>query len=239
MNHRYSYCKRENNEHPEPTSTPTPPSHLDSDDRESDGEEEEDLSNLDMSDIRVVRVGEDYDDEEESGGEERQENTQEGPEEGEDIDIDIDIDTLEEEVWETMETEDGMETEESREESGYGEGDLNHEENAEMATEEEQNDWRSCHVVLVKDRVTYSASHTILGLPWKLSQLFTVYKTQVCLIHKQYFPCFKEIFSFNKEREKKVQHNQTSWEFEVCCLLGRVTESPRYVDLSVFIFSFS
>lgn len=138
MNHRYSYCKRESNEHPEPTSTPTPPSHLDSDDRESDGEEEEDLSNLDMSDIRVVRVGEDYDDEEESGGEERQENTQEGPEEGEDIDIDID--TLEEEVWETMETEDGMETEESREESGYGEGDLNHEENAEMATEEEQND---------------------------------------------------------------------------------------------------
>lgn len=142
MNHRYSYCKRESNEHPEPNSTPTPPSHLDSDDRESDGEEEEDLSGLDMSDIRVVRIGEEYDDEEESGEEENQGNTQEETEEGEMVmEVELrDIDTQEEEVWETMETEDTIETEESREESGYGEGDLNHEENVEMASEEEQND---------------------------------------------------------------------------------------------------
>ncbi|KAI7809172.1 zinc finger E-box-binding homeobox 1 [Triplophysa rosa] len=142
MNHRYSYCKKESNEHPEPNSTPTPPSHLDSDDRESDGEEEEDLSGLDMSDIRVVRIGEEYDEEEESGGEEKQGNTQEETEEGETVmEVELrDIGTLEEEVWETMETEDAMETEESMEESGYGEGDLNHEENAEVATEEEQND---------------------------------------------------------------------------------------------------
>ncbi|XP_056600734.1 zinc finger E-box-binding homeobox 1 [Triplophysa dalaica] len=137
MNHRYSYCKKESNEHPDPNSTPTPPSHLDSDDRESDGEEEEDLSGLDMSDIRVVRIGEEYDEEEESGGEEKQGNTQEDTEEEETT---MEVDTQEEEVWETMETEDALETEESREESGYIEGDLNHEENAEMATEEEQND---------------------------------------------------------------------------------------------------
>ncbi|KAA0718726.1 Zinc finger protein [Triplophysa tibetana] len=142
MNHRYSYCKKESNEHPEPNSTPTPPSHLDSDDRESDGEEEEDLSGLDMSDIRVVRIGEEYDDEEESGGEEKQGHMHEDTEEGETtMEVELrEIDSLEEEVWETMETEDAVETEESREESGYIEGDLNHEENAEMATEVEQND---------------------------------------------------------------------------------------------------
>ncbi|XP_030630003.1 zinc finger E-box-binding homeobox 1 [Chanos chanos] len=65
MNHRYSYCKKETHGQPG-HSTPTPPSHVDSDERESEGEEEEeeeeregeDLSILDMEDIRVVRVGE-------------------------------------------------------------------------------------------------------------------------------------------------------------------------------------
>ncbi|TRY91010.1 hypothetical protein DNTS_023027 [Danionella cerebrum] len=74
MNHRYSYCKRDPLDTPEPfhtpTPTPTPPSQLESDERESDEEEPEQLSDLDMSDIRVVRIGEDYDEEGESGAEE-------------------------------------------------------------------------------------------------------------------------------------------------------------------------
>ncbi|XP_039550532.1 zinc finger E-box-binding homeobox 1 isoform X2 [Pimephales promelas] len=131
MNHRYSYCKRDTHELPEQISTSTPPSHHDSDERESDAEdeeeeeEEEDLSALDMSDIRVVQVGEEYEDEEESGEEEEQdrgheeEETEEG---GMVMEVEIgDTDTLEEEVGETVETEDAMETEESREVSGSAE----------------------------------------------------------------------------------------------------------------------
>ncbi|KAF7692632.1 zinc finger E-box-binding homeobox 1 isoform X2 [Silurus meridionalis] len=88
MNHRYSYCRKEVYDQPEPNNTSsTPPSQLDSDERESEAEEEidddedpkrekdEDFSEFDMSDIRVVRVGEEYDDEEEEeelGGEKKQ-----------------------------------------------------------------------------------------------------------------------------------------------------------------------
>ncbi|KAK7159659.1 hypothetical protein R3I94_005865 [Phoxinus phoxinus] len=147
MNHRYSYCKRDTHELPEQISTSTPPSHLDSDERESDAEdedeeEEEDLSALDMSDIRVVRVGDDYEDEEESGEEEEQdrgheeEETEEG---GMVMEVEIgDTDTLEEEVGETVETEDAMETEESREVSGSAEDPVltQNEGNTEMAVED-------------------------------------------------------------------------------------------------------
>ncbi len=136
MNHRYSYCKRDTHELPEQASTSTPPSQLDSDERESDGEEEEDLSALDMSDIRVVQVGEDYEDDEESGGEEEQDRgheEQETEEGGMVMEVELgDTDTLEEE---TVEAEDAMETEESKEEDTVL---TNNEENTEMATE----DWR-------------------------------------------------------------------------------------------------
>ncbi len=132
MNHRYSYCKRDTHELPEQASTSTPPSQLDSDERESDGEEEEDLSALDMSDIRVVQVGEDYEDDEESGGEEEQDRgheEQETEEGGMVMEVELgDTDTLEEE---TVEAEDAMETEEDTVLT-------NNEENTEMATE----DWR-------------------------------------------------------------------------------------------------
>ncbi|XP_026888452.2 zinc finger E-box-binding homeobox 1 isoform X2 [Electrophorus electricus] len=83
MNHRYSYCRKE----AEPANkASTPPSQADSEERESeeeeeeeeeedgerDGEEDIDLAGFDMSDIRVVRVGEEYDDEEyDNEGEER------------------------------------------------------------------------------------------------------------------------------------------------------------------------
>uniref|UniRef100_A0A671LR20 Zinc finger E-box-binding homeobox 1-like n=1 Tax=Sinocyclocheilus anshuiensis TaxID=1608454 RepID=A0A671LR20_9TELE len=134
MNHRYSYCKRDTHELPEQISTSTPPSQLDSDERESDGEEEEDLSALDMSDIRVVRVGEDYEDDEESGGEEEQDRgheEQETEEGGMVMEVELgDTDTLEEE---TVEAEDAMETEESKEEDTVL---TNNEENTEMATED-------------------------------------------------------------------------------------------------------
>ncbi|KAF4117662.1 zinc finger E-box-binding homeobox 1 isoform X1 [Onychostoma macrolepis] len=130
MNHRYSYCKRDTHELPEQASTSTPPSQLDSDERESDGEEEEDLSALDMSDIRVVQVGEDYEDDEESGGEEEQDRgheEQETEEGGMVMEVELgDTDTLEEE---TVETEDVMETEEDTVLT-------NNEENTEMATED-------------------------------------------------------------------------------------------------------
>ncbi|XP_073703484.1 zinc finger E-box-binding homeobox 1 isoform X2 [Garra rufa] len=131
MNHRYSYCKRDTHELPEQVSTSTPPSQLDSDERESDGEEEEDLTALDMSDIRVVQVGEDYEDEEEeSGGEEEQDREheeQETEEGGMVMEVELgDTDTLEEE---TVETEDTMETEEDAVLT-------NIEENTEMATED-------------------------------------------------------------------------------------------------------
>ncbi|KAK2900604.1 hypothetical protein QQF64_015432 [Cirrhinus molitorella] len=130
MNHRYSYCKRDTHELPEQVSTSTPPSQLDSDERESDGEEEEDLTALDMSDIRVVQVGEDYEDEEESGGEEEQDRgheEQETEEGGMVMEVELgDTDTLEEE---TVETEDAMETEEDAIVT-------NNEENTAMATED-------------------------------------------------------------------------------------------------------
>ncbi|XP_077078479.1 zinc finger E-box-binding homeobox 1 isoform X3 [Siphateles boraxobius] len=142
MNHRYSYCKRDTHELPEQISTSTPPSHLDSDERESDAEdeeeeeEEEDLSALDMSDIRVVRVGEEYEDEEESGEEEEQdrgheeEETEEG---GMVMEVEIgDTDTLEEEVGETVETEDAMEISGSAEDTVLAQN----EGNTEMAVED-------------------------------------------------------------------------------------------------------
>ncbi|XP_066508967.1 zinc finger E-box-binding homeobox 1-like isoform X2 [Hoplias malabaricus] len=87
MNHRYSYCKKEAPDQPGPTHTP---SHLDSDERESEAEEEEEedeeregerdaneemeFADFDMSEIRVVRVGEEFDEEEEEeeDGEEEQ-----------------------------------------------------------------------------------------------------------------------------------------------------------------------
>ncbi|XP_051556909.1 zinc finger E-box-binding homeobox 1-like isoform X3 [Myxocyprinus asiaticus] len=157
MNHRYSYCKRDTYEPPEQNSTSTPPSQLDSDERESDGEEEEevDFSGLDMSDIRVVRVGEEYEDES-VGGEDDQESRHEEheteksryeeheTEEGEMV-MEVepgDIDTLQEKVRETVEMEDAMETEESMEVSGNAEEDRNfsnNEENTEMTTEKQQN----------------------------------------------------------------------------------------------------
>ncbi|XP_067308698.1 zinc finger E-box-binding homeobox 1 isoform X2 [Pseudorasbora parva] len=147
MNHRYSYCKRDTYELPEQISTSTPPSHLDSDERESDAEddeeeEEEDLSALDMSDIRVVRVGEEYEDDEESGGEEEQDrghDEQETEEGGMVMEVEIgDTDAQEEEVGETVETEDAMETEEKREVSGSAEDTvLTHNEGeTEMAAED-------------------------------------------------------------------------------------------------------
>ncbi|XP_051989618.1 zinc finger E-box-binding homeobox 1 isoform X4 [Xyrauchen texanus] len=145
MNHRYSYCKRDTYEPPEQNSTSTPPSQLDSDERESDGEEEEevDFSGLDMSDIRVVRVGEEYEDE--IAGEEDQEcrHEEHETEEGEMV-VEVepgDIDTLQEKVRETVEMEVVMETEESREVSGNAEEDRNfsnNEENTEMTTEKQQ-----------------------------------------------------------------------------------------------------
>ncbi|XP_051553154.1 zinc finger E-box-binding homeobox 1-like isoform X2 [Myxocyprinus asiaticus] len=142
MNHRYSYCKRDTYEPPGQNSTSTPPSQLDSDERESDGEEEEevvDYSGLDMSDIRVVRVGEEYEEDLDSRHEEHETDEGEMVMEAEPGDFD----TLLEGVWETVETEDAMETEESREVSGNAEEDRNltyYEENSEMTTEEQQND---------------------------------------------------------------------------------------------------
>uniref|UniRef100_A0A8C2JSH3 Zinc finger E-box binding homeobox 1a n=1 Tax=Cyprinus carpio TaxID=7962 RepID=A0A8C2JSH3_CYPCA len=133
MNHRYSYCKKDTHELPEQVSTSTPPSQLDSDERESDGEEEEDLTALDMSDIRVVRVGEEYEDEESCGEEEqdRGREEQETEEGGMVMEVELgDTDTLEEE---TVETEDAMETEESKEEDTVL---TNNEENTEMASED-------------------------------------------------------------------------------------------------------
>lgn len=145
MNHRYSYCKRDTHELPEQISTSTPPSHLDSDERESDAEdedeEEEDLSALDMSDIRVVRVGEEYEDDEDSGGEEEQDRgheEQETEEGGMVMEVELgDTDALEEEVVENVETEDAMEMEESREVSGSAEDTVltHNEENTETAPE--------------------------------------------------------------------------------------------------------
>ncbi|XP_060728154.1 zinc finger E-box-binding homeobox 1 isoform X1 [Tachysurus vachellii] len=94
MNHRYSYCKKEVYDHPDPNNTSsTPPSQLDSDEGESEAEEEidddeelegekdgeEDFSGFDMSDIRVVKVGEEYDEEEELGREEKTQLTEEDP----------------------------------------------------------------------------------------------------------------------------------------------------------------
>ncbi|KTF77048.1 hypothetical protein cypCar_00025612, partial [Cyprinus carpio] len=131
---RHKYEHTDTHELPEQVSTSTPPSQLDSDERESDGEEEEDLSALDMSDIRVVRVGEDYEDDEESGGEEEQDRgheDQETEEGGMVMEVELgDTDTLEEE---TIETEDAMETEESKEEDAVL---TNNKENTEMATED-------------------------------------------------------------------------------------------------------
>uniref|UniRef100_A0A3B1K5T2 Zinc finger E-box binding homeobox 1 n=1 Tax=Astyanax mexicanus TaxID=7994 RepID=A0A3B1K5T2_ASTMX len=92
MNHRYSYCKKETHNQPEPASTSSQlDSDPDPDERESEAEEEEEeeddeeqegerdanedmeFAGFDMSEIRVVRVGEEYDeddeeDEEEEGG---------------------------------------------------------------------------------------------------------------------------------------------------------------------------
>ncbi|XP_026781711.2 zinc finger E-box-binding homeobox 1 isoform X2 [Pangasianodon hypophthalmus] len=113
MNHRYSYCKKEVYDQPEPNNTSsTPPSQLDSDERESEPEEEidddeeaegekdgeEDFSDFDMSDIRVVRVGEEYDEEEEDGGSgEKKHVTEEDP---------VELDMLENEVVKTLGMED-------------------------------------------------------------------------------------------------------------------------------------
>ncbi|XP_036411834.1 zinc finger E-box-binding homeobox 1 isoform X1 [Colossoma macropomum] len=129
MNHRYSYCKKEAHDQPEPTSTP---SQLDSDERDSEAEEEEEdeeregerdgnedmeFAGFDMSEIRVVRVGEDCDEEEGEeeeggGGEEEQVVEEEDAVElqGEEIS------TLEEEVVEPMDV--GDSTEEKTEETG-------------------------------------------------------------------------------------------------------------------------
>lgn len=98
MNHRYSYCKKEVYDQAEPNNTSsTPLSQLDSDERESEAEEEidddddddepggekdveDDFFGFDMSDIRVVRVGEEYDDEEEEVGKEKKKQvTEEDP----------------------------------------------------------------------------------------------------------------------------------------------------------------
>ncbi|XP_068070685.1 zinc finger E-box-binding homeobox 1 isoform X2 [Danio rerio] len=117
MNHRYSYCKRETQELPEHISTSTtPPSQPDSDERESDEEEEEeeeedDLSAVDMSDIRVVQIGDEYDDEEESGVEEE---TEDGG------------------MIMELELGENVETEETREDTVF----TSNEENMEMETED-------------------------------------------------------------------------------------------------------
>lgn len=115
MNHRYSYCKKEVYDQPEPNNTSsTPPSQLDSDERESEAEEEldddeelegekdgeEDFSGFDMSDIRVVKVGEEYDEEEEELG--RGEKPQVTEEDA------VKMDTLEEEVVKSLSMEEQM-----------------------------------------------------------------------------------------------------------------------------------
>lgn len=126
MNHRYSYCKKEVYDQPEPNNTSsTPPSHLDSDERESEAEEEiddddepkgemdgKDFSSFDMSDIRVVRVGEEYDEEEEEVGRgESKQVTEENP---------VELDTLENEAVKTLGMENVMDSkrEGNRETSG-------------------------------------------------------------------------------------------------------------------------
>ncbi|KAI4871306.1 hypothetical protein NFI96_007658 [Prochilodus magdalenae] len=121
MNHRYSYCKKEAHDQPEPTSTP---SQLDSDERDSEAEEEEEdeeqvvegdanedmeFAGFDMSEIRVVRVGEDYDEDDEEEEEEEEEDGVNGEEEQvveEEDAVELqgeEISTLEEEVVEAME----------------------------------------------------------------------------------------------------------------------------------------
>ncbi|KAG7319686.1 hypothetical protein KOW79_016829 [Hemibagrus wyckioides] len=115
MNHRYSYCKKEVYDQPEPNNTSsTPPSQLDSDERESEAEEEvdddeelegekdgeEDFSGFDMTDIRVVKVGEEYDEEEEELG--RGEKPQVTEEDA------VEMDTLEEEVVKSLSMEEQM-----------------------------------------------------------------------------------------------------------------------------------
>ncbi|XP_076837137.1 zinc finger E-box-binding homeobox 1 isoform X2 [Brachyhypopomus gauderio] len=119
MNHRYSYCRKE----AEPANkASTPPSQADSDERESEAEEEEeeeeegerdgeediDLAGFDMSDIRVVRVGEEYDDDEEEEGAEEDRVVMEEDEEAH---------TLEEEMVETVEMEDMTDKKETGEEN--------------------------------------------------------------------------------------------------------------------------
>ncbi|KAF4076629.1 hypothetical protein AMELA_G00217290 [Ameiurus melas] len=118
MNHRYSYCKKEGYDQPEPNNaSSTPPSQLDSDERESEVEEEiddddeepegekdgeEDFSGFDMSDIRVVRVGEEYEEEEQEvgrGG--KKQVTEEDP---------VELDTLEKEVVKTLGMQDMMDS---------------------------------------------------------------------------------------------------------------------------------
>lgn len=117
MNHRYSYCKKEVYDQAEPNNTSsTPPSQLDSDERESEAEEEiddddepggekdveDDFFGFDMSDIRVVRVGEEYDEEEEEVGKEKEKQvTEEDPGKS---------DTLKKDVVKTLGMEDVMDT---------------------------------------------------------------------------------------------------------------------------------
>ncbi|XP_053507700.1 zinc finger E-box-binding homeobox 1 isoform X2 [Ictalurus furcatus] len=132
MNHRYSYCKKEGYDQPEPNNaSSTPPSQLDSDERESEVEEEidddddddeepegekdgeEDFSGFDMSDIRVVRVGEEYDEEEEEvgrGG--KKQVTEEDP---------VELDTLEKEVVKILGMQDMMDSK-TKEEVGKTSG---------------------------------------------------------------------------------------------------------------------
>lgn len=120
MNHRYSYCKKEVYDQPEPNNTSsTPPSQLDSDERESEAEEiddneepegeedgEEDFSGFDMSDIRVVRVGEEYDEEEEEVGRGEKKQMTEHP---------VELDTVEKEVLKTLGMEDMMDSKTEKE----------------------------------------------------------------------------------------------------------------------------
>ncbi|XP_062844096.1 zinc finger E-box-binding homeobox 1 isoform X2 [Trichomycterus rosablanca] len=121
MNHRYSYCKKEGQDQPEPNSaTFTPPLQLDSDERESedeegdeqagerDGEDDAEFADLDMSEIRVVRIGEEYDDDDDD---EEEEEPSTMDDEGTDIQV-VKVHTVDEETMETTETEDSVEAQE-------------------------------------------------------------------------------------------------------------------------------
>ncbi|XP_061094145.1 zinc finger E-box-binding homeobox 1b [Conger conger] len=159
MNHRYSYCKKEAQERQEggepdvqdgllppveeqsDSRAASPPSHLDSDDRESstreeeysEEEEEAEVGSVNEEDIRVVRIGEEGD-REDSGDEGEGEEPMQGEEEEEEGEEPLAEDEEIQEEEEEAEPEEEGETmqEEEEEEAALGQGEVVQEETMEV-----------------------------------------------------------------------------------------------------------